>query len=234
MTAPVVILAGGVATRLRPLTEKIPKSLVVVAGRPFVEHQLRLLRGNGVERVVICAGYKGEMLQEFVGDGSRFGLRAEFIFDGESPLGTGGAVKKAVALAGDIFFVMYGDSYLTESFAPVEAYFRKSDKPALMTVYKNEGRYDCANMVLADGRIVRYDKKNKTPDMLWIDYGLCMLRREVFSSDGLGDKFDLSELLGPMVKVGQVLGWQVQERFYEIGSFKGLEETSAYLARKGG
>jgi len=234
VTAPVILLAGGEATRLRPVTEKIPKSLVDVAGKPFIEHQLRLLAANGVSRVIICAGYLGAQLRDFVGDGRRYGLSAEFVFDGDKPLGTGGAVKKAAPLAGDIFFVMYGDSYLTEPFAPVENYFRSGGKPALMTVYENRGKFDTGNMVLKDGTIVRYDKKTATPDMHWIDYGLCMFRKEVLKLSEPGERFDLSQLLGGLVLRGEVLGWQVKERFYEIGSFKGLEETREYLGGNNG
>lgn len=233
MTAPVLILAGGIATRLRPVTEKIPKAMLEVGGKPFIEHQLKLLARNGVARVIICAGYLGDQIKDFVGDGSRFGLSAEFVLDGETLRGTGGAVKNAARLAGDAFFVMYGDSYLTEPFAPVEEYFLHNKKQALMTVYENNGLYDTSNIVFRDGSIAVYDKKNLTPEMRWIDYGLCMFRREAFDTDRFGDRFDLSQLLGELVTRGEVLGWQVKERFYEIGSFSGLEETSRLLAKGG-
>lgn len=232
-TAPVIILAGGVATRLRPLTETIPKAMLDVGGKPFIEHQLKLLAANGVRRVIVCAGYLGEQLQSFVGDGSRFGLSVDFVFDGATLRGTGGAVRNAAHLAGPVFFVMYGDSYLTEPFAPVEAYFRRHEKPALMTVYENSGKFDTSNIVLKDGSIACYDKKNRTPDMRWIDYGLCLFRMDAFDTDKFGDKFDLSQLLGELVERGEVLGWQVKDRFYEIGSFAGLEETSRLLAKGG-
>ena len=109
---PVAILGGGLATRLRPLTDRIPKALVDVNGEPFIAHQMRLLRSNGVERVVYCAGYRGEMIREYTGDGARFGLEVEYSFDGPAPLGTAGAIKRALPLLGESFFVLYGDSYL--------------------------------------------------------------------------------------------------------------------------
>ena len=214
------------------MTEKTPKAMLEVAGKPFIDHQLRLLASNGVERVIICAGYLGGQIKEFVGGGERYGLSVKFIFDCDAPLGTGGAVRNAAALAGEVFFVMYGDSYLTEPFAPIERYFMAGNKPALMTVYENRGKFDSGNIVLKDGDIVRYDKKASTPDMLWIDYGLCMLRRSVFKADKFGVKFDLSQLLGDLVSRAQVLGWQVKNRFYEIGSFEGLAETRKYLGLK--
>ncbi|HCE98041.1 MAG: hypothetical protein A2X34_09190 [Elusimicrobia bacterium GWC2_51_8] len=229
LSAPVIILAGGTAERLRPITEKIPKGMIEVAGKPFIDHQLRLLASNGIERVIICAGYLGEQIKDFVGGGERYGLSVEFIFDGDALLGTGGAVKNAAVRAGEVFFVMYGDSYLTEPFAPIERYFMAGNKPALMTVYENRGKFDAGNIVFKDGGIVRYDKKAATPDMLWIDYGLCMLRAQAFEADKFGAKFDLSQLLGDLVSRAQVLGWQVKNRFYEIGSFAGLEETRKHL-----
>lgn len=232
LTSSVIILAGGAAERLRPVTEKIPKAMLEVAGKPFIDHQLRRLASNGAGRVIICAGYLGERIKEFVGGGERYGLSVEFIFDGDAPLGTGGAVKNAAGRAGPVFFVMYGDSYLTEPFAPIERYFMAGNKPALMTVYENRGKFDAGNIVLKGGNIVRYDKKAATPDMLWIDYGLCMLRARAFEADKFGVKFDLSELLGDLVSRAQVLGWQVKDRFYEIGSFAGLQETRKYLSRQ--
>ncbi|OGS47591.1 MAG: nucleotidyl transferase, partial [Elusimicrobia bacterium RIFOXYB2_FULL_62_6] len=216
--------------RLRPATEKVPKALLEVAGRPFIDHQLRLLARNGVRRALICAGYLGEQIKDFVGGGERYGLSVEFIFDGKELLGTGGAVKNAAGRAGELFFVMYGDSYLTEPFAPIENYFLAGGKPALMTVYENRGKFDASNIVFKDGKIIRYDKKNRTPDMLWIDYGLCLFRRSAFETEKYGAKFDLAQLLGDLVPRKEVLGWQVKDRFYEIGSFAGLQETDKFLA----
>jgi len=200
-----------------------------VAGKPFIDHQLRLLASNGVGRVIICAGHLGAQIKEFVGEGERYGLTVEFIFDGDTLLGTGGAVKNAAGRAGPVFFVMYGDSYLTEPFAPIERYFMAGGKPALLTVYENRGKFDAGNIVFKDGSIIRYDKKAATPDMLWIDYGLCMLRAQAFETNKYGERFDLSQMLGDLVSSAQVLGWQVKNRFYEIGSFAGLEETRKHL-----
>src|SRR4051812_20102911 len=108
---PIAILAGGLATRLRPITETIPKALVEIAGEPFLAHQLRLLRGNGYERIVMCAGYRGEMIRDFAGDGGAFGLHIDYSFDGPTLLGTAGAIARALPMLGDAFSVIYGDSY---------------------------------------------------------------------------------------------------------------------------
>ena len=169
---PVAILAGGVATRLRPVSERLPKSLVAVAGEPFIAHQLRLLRREGLERVVLCVGHLGEMIREFVGDGARFDLTVEYSFDGDRLLGTGGALRQALPLLPDTFFVLYGDSYLDIAFEPVLAAFRRCGAAAMMTVFRNEGRWDTSNVLFDGQRVVRHDKRAPTPDMQYIDYGL--------------------------------------------------------------
>src|SRR5262249_25583338 len=160
------ILAGGLATRLRPLTEKVPKVLLPVAGKPFLAHQLELLRRQGVTRVVLCLGYLGEMVQKDFVDGSEYGIQLEYSFDGPTLLGTGGALRQALPKLSERFFVLYGDSYLTVPFAPVAEQFEKSGRLGLMTVFLNEGLYDTSNVVFRDGRIVIYDKKARSPEML--------------------------------------------------------------------
>src|SRR6266699_1608603 len=161
---PIAILAGGLATRLRPITETIPKALVEIAGEPFLAHQLRLLRANGYERVVMCVGYLGEMVREFAGDGSRFGLRVEYSFDGPAGLlGTAGAIRKALPLLGGEISVIYGDSYLPGDYAAAERAFHEAGRLGLMTVYRNEGQWDTSNVEFDGARVVRYDKANRTP-----------------------------------------------------------------------
>ena len=228
MSLPAAILCGGLATRLYPLTQKIPKSLVEVAGEPFLAHQLRLLRAAGIDHVVLCAGFLGEMLREYAGDGSRFGLRVDYSFDGGKLLGTAGAVRSALPLLGPEFFVLYGDSYLPCDYQAVGQRFRESNKQALMTVYRNEDRWDRSNVELsADGSIRVYDKKNRTDAMRHIDYGLGVFRAEAFS----GSEADLAELYRTLLRRGELTACEVRERFYEIGSFEGIAELSQYLAR---
>jgi NDP-sugar pyrophosphorylase family protein len=229
---PVAILAGGLATRLRPLTEKIPKSLVPVAGKPFLAHQLELLRSRGIRRVVLCVGHLGEMVRHDFGDGSAFGVRLDYSFDGPRLLGTGGAVKRALPLLGDEFFVLYGDSYLPVEYRPVAESFRRSGKPGCMTVYRNAGRYDTSNVVFRDGEIAVYDKKNRVPEMQYIDYGLSLFKALVFSSYAPDQPFDLAEVLGKLVREQQLAGYEVHERFYEMGSPAGLAELESLLQSK--
>lgn len=227
---PVVILAGGLATRLRPLTETIPKALVDVNGEPFIAHQLRLLRSNGIERAIVCAAHLGEMIQEYIGDGGRFNLRVEFVFDGPRLLGTAGAVKRALPLLGQNFFVLYGDSYLPCDYRAVQTAFVENGRQALMTVFHNQGYWDTSNVEYAEGRIMAYNKRSPTPRMHYIDYGLGIFHRSVFTLVPDDQVYDLAVLYQVLLKAGQLAAYEVRQRFYEIGSFAGLEETRHYLA----
>jgi len=228
---PVAILAGGLATRLRPITEKIPKSLVPVAGRPFLAHQLEMLHARGILHAVLCIGYLGEMIQRDFGS-EAFGVRLDYSFDGEKLLGTGGAIKRALPKLGEEFFVLYGDSYLPIQYVPVADAFHRSGKFGLMTVYRNEGKYDASNVVFRDGEIMVYDKKVKLPEMRHIDYGLSMFKSSVFDAYPADEKFDLAEVMGWLVREKQLAGYEVLERFHEMGSPGGLAELETLLQSK--
>ena len=228
---PVAILAGGLATRLRPITEKIPKVLVPVAGRPFLTHQLELLRQQGVTRAVLCLGHLGEMVQTEFGDGSAHGVHLDYSFDGPVLLGTGGALQRALPMLGEKFFVLYGDSYLPIPFAPIAACFERSGRLGLMTVFRNEGKFDTSNVVFGDGEIKIYDKKLRLPEMHHIDYGLSLFRAEVFARYPADRAFDLADVMRDLVAEKQLAGYEVPERFYEIGSHAGLEELNRLLAK---
>jgi NDP-sugar pyrophosphorylase family protein len=226
---PVAILAGGMARRLRPLTETIPKALVPVAEAPFLTHQLRLLHAAGLRRIVICAGYLGEMIAAEIGDGSRFDLRIEYSFDGPSLMGTGGALKRALSLLGPRFLVLYGDSYLPINYRNVATAFAVDNKMGLMTVYRNQGRWDVSNVQFEAAQLLRYDKKHRTPEMHHIDYGLGILRAESLASWPDEEPFDLADVYSRLLSEKQLAGYEVTERFYEIGSAQGLAELDAYL-----
>ena len=227
---PVAILAGGLATRLRPITEKIPKSLVPVAGRPFLAHQLEMLQAQGIRRVVLCIGFLGEMIQRDFGD-EAYGIKLDYSFDGEKLLGTGGAIKRALPKLGEEFFILYGDSYLPIPYAPVAKMFHRSGKLGLMTVYRNEGKYDSSNVVFRDGEIMVYDKKARLPEMRHIDYGLSLFKSSVFDAYGAGQVVDLAEVMGRLVREKQLAGYEVPERFYEMGSPAGLAELESLLRK---
>jgi NDP-sugar pyrophosphorylase family protein len=230
VTLPVAMLAGGLATRLKPITETIPKALVEVAGRPFAEHQLDQLRRQHVSRVVWLVGYRADQIERALGDGRRWGMTFEYRHDGPTLLGTGGAIRRALPALGEAFFVMYGDSYLDADFAAIAAAFRASGKAGLMTVFENGGRYDASNVEFAAGRIVRYDKQTPTAAMRHIDWGLGVLTARAFAPYAGGAALDLARVYQDLLAHDDLAAFAVDRRFYEIGSPAGLAETEAYLA----
>src|SRR5271165_3808180 len=230
MSLPLVILAGGLATRLRPLTEKIPKALVEVAGRPFLEHQIQLLKRNGISDVILCVGYLGEMIEQRYGDGAELGVRIRYSFDGSTLLGTGGAIKKALALLPDAFFVLYGDSYLLVDYQAVATAFQEAGEPALMTVFANADAWDRSNVWFEHARILLYSKREKLPEMRYIDYGLMICTRKIFDDSPNDVAFDLADTLENLSRKGELAGHEVSQRFYEIGSPAGLAELDRLLS----
>ena len=233
MSLCVAILAGGLATRLRPITSEIPKSPIDVAGQPFAVHQIDLLRRHGLTNLVFLVGHLGEMVRDSLGDGSRWGVRLRYVFDGSRALGTGGAIHNALPHLGDPFFVLYGDSYLDCDYAAVEKAFASSGKSALMTVCQNDDLWDCSNVRFIEGRIVKYDKQARTPDMRHIDYGLGVFSKSAFQQHGSERPFDLATVYQDLLARNDLAGYQVPGRFYEIGSAAGLEETRTCLAVRG-
>lgn len=222
------LLAGGLATRLRPVTATTPKSLVPVAGEPFLAHQLRRLRTSGLREVVLCTGHLGNQIEDFAGDGSRFGLDIAYSHDGNQPLGTGGALRAALPLLGSRFLVMYGDSWLTQPIEPVWRAFLDSGKPALMTVFRNNNKWGASNVDFHEGAVLRYDKTHAAPDLHYIDYGLEALDASVIANR-IAPAFDLSEVWSGLAEYGLLAGFESARRFYEIGTIPGLRETEAYL-----
>ena len=228
----VAILAGGLATRLHPITETIPKSLVDVAGIPFIVRQLAYLCRQGITDVVLCIGYLGEQVMALVGDGSSFGLKVTYSWDGSKLMGTGGALKQALPLLGEQFFVFYGDSYLPIDFRKVEESFHYSCKPALMTVLRNDDFWDKSNVLFQNNHIIEYNKRIQIPEMAYIDYGLGILSASVLNDVPLNEPFDLAEIYHDLSIQDHLAGYEVFERFYEIGSMKGLEETVNYFQKE--
>ena len=226
----VAILAGGLATRLLPMTETIPKSLLEVNGEPFAAQQLRLLQANGIRHVVFCVGHLGRQVQSVIGNGSTWGLQIDYSFDGPALLGTAGAVRNALPKLGESFFVMYGDSYLPCDYTAVARNFESAGALGMMTVFCNEGKWDTSNVELEAGRILAYSKTNRTSRMRYIDYGLGVFRAEASQNLPAGQASDLTELYMDLLQRKQLAAYEVTERFYEIGSPEGLRETAEFLA----
>ena len=231
---PVAILAGGLGTRLRPLTDRVPKSLLMVAGRPFIFHQLDLLREQEVRRVVLCLGHMGEQIRGAVEGGLAPGLAVSYSFDRARPLGTGGALREALSQLGEEFFVLNGDSYLPCSLGQIQAAYRAARRPALMTVMRNNNRWDRSNVLFRDGELLAYDKHAPRPDMTHIDFGVSVLSREVLAPYPHAQPMDLADVLHDLALRGELAAFEVAERFYEIGSLPGLKDTEQFLLRRGG
>lgn len=228
---PVCLLAGGLGTRLGEVVRDTPKPLLEVAGRPFLLHQLELLSRYGAHRVVLCVGYLGERIEQQIGT-ERFGIEIAYSYDGEAPIGTLGAVRQAADLLGERFLVLYGDTYLRLDYAAAARAWSDSGLPALMTVLRNEGRWDTSNVVLEGDRVAVYDKRARTPEMHWIDYGLGGLTAAALDRVR-PDVDDLAELYRVLAASGELFGYEATERFYEIGTPPALAETDAFLREVG-
>lgn len=226
---PVAILAGGLATRMKPLTETIPKALIDVNGTPFIIHQLRSLRKQGVARVVLCVGHLGEMIEEIVGDGGDIGLDIRYSYDGSRLLGTGGALINALPVLAGSFFVMYGDSFLPVDLNDIQKQFLNQGRPAGMTVFKNNNNWDTSNVLFSNGEIIDYNKRSPRAEMKHIDYGLGVFKAECFDVYEVGDRIDLEKIYHDLIVSRLLYGMEVFERFYEIGSPHGLRETIEYF-----
>lgn len=223
------ILAGGLASRLGALSERRPKALMPVSGAPFIDHQLALVRGQGITDVVLCVGRLGEMIEAHVGDGSRYGLRVRYSFDGATPLGTGGALRAAAPLLAERFFVEYGDTYLRAPLGQIACAFEASGMAALMTVFRNENRLERSNVHVEDGRLLSYDKRSPSAAMRHIDFGLLAFTNPALRGIPSTGAYDLADLLQSLLARGELAGFEVPERFYEIGTPGALAETERLL-----
>lgn len=225
---PICLLAGGLGTRLGETVRDTPKPLLDVAGEPFLIHQLRLLARYGAARVVLCVGYLGELIEERIGP-SQFGIDITYSYDGPSPIGTLGAVRKAAPALGDRFLVLYGDTYLRLDYRAVAAAWEASGLPALMTVLRNDGQWDVSNVCFDGTRVTNYDKHAPLPEMSWIDFGLGGLQSRTL--DLLADAIDdLSDLYHELAQRRELFGFAATERFFEIGTPASLAETGEFLA----
>ncbi|MCB1189779.1 MAG: NTP transferase domain-containing protein [Leptospiraceae bacterium] len=239
MSISIAILAGGLATRLHPITQTIPKAMIEICGKPFLEHQIQLFKSQGFTEIVVLTGYLSNMIEEYFGDGSKFGIHIQYSYDGDKLLGTGGALQKALPLLSENFIVIYGDSYLSVPYSPIVEFYlnhttgtKKQSQPeplALMTVYKNADLYDKSNVVFQNGILVDYNKKQKRQDMEYIDWGLGIINQSAFSAYQNIEVFDLAELYQSLLPKKQLIGYEVFQRFYEIGSFDGLNEIEKIL-----
>ncbi len=231
MDIQVVILAGGLATRLGNLTESRPKSLVELLGKPFLAYQLELLKNSGITDVVLCTGHLGAQIQETFGDGGRHGVHIRYSPE-EKPLGTAGALKNAEPLLKDIFILMYGDSYLFLDFPKIMSFFLSQNKLGLDTVFKNNDDYDKSNIAIKNNLVAKYSKVEKTKDMIYIDYGAAIFRKEVLRQIPENRFSSMEDLFIRLIGMEQLLAFEVNERFYEIGSPQGLKDFEEFARHR--
>ncbi len=227
-----VIFAGGLATRLGEVTRKIPKSMVTIAGRPFLEYQLEFLKENRIDDVVLCVGHLGEQIESYFGDGSKYGIRMRYSYEQGQLLGTGGALKNSAALLDDVFFTLYGDSYVSLDFPAVMSFFRKFDKLALMTIFKNYGRYDKSNIAVGGDLVRQYGSAGPEKELIYIDYGVSLFRKEALDMVPAGVPSALGDLFHQLIENKQLLAYEADQRFYQIGSHEGLQEFRELIEGK--
>ena len=224
-------MAGGLATRLGDLTKNRPKSMVEVQGKPFMEYQLELLRRGGITNIVLCIGYMGGQIERHCGNGGKYGLNIKYSAE-DKPLSTAGALKKVESLLDDTFFAMYGDSYLFLDFGLMMNYFESQNKLALMTVYKNCDSYDRSNTAVEGKLVSKYSKKEKSGDMVYIDYGANIFRKEALNMVPENQFYPLDDLFQRLIEMKELLAFEVKDRFYEIGSPQGIKEFEEYIKEK--
>ena len=220
-----VILCGGLATRLGNLAKDIPKSMIDIDGKPFLEYQIENLKKNSIKDIILCVGHLSEKIEEYFGDGSNFGVNIKYSYDGEKPLGPIGAVKNAEALLEDVFFIMYGDSYLFVDFKNVYSFFTEFDKQGLMVIYKNYDKYDKSNISVNNNMINGYGEN----DAIYIDYGTSLLRKESLDTVPRNKMYSTGEFFTNLIKKNELHAFEAKERFYHIGNPDALEEFRNFI-----
>jgi N-acetyl-alpha-D-muramate 1-phosphate uridylyltransferase len=225
-----VVLAGGLATRMRPHTLTVPKSMLEVAGRPFVDWQLERLAASAIRDVVMCVAHLGEQIRAHVGDGARFGLRVAWSADGDRLLGTAGALRAALHLLGPSFLVTYGDSYLPFDYSePLRVLRAHDDCDGVMAVYKNDGKWDASNVVTDGAWVTRYEKATGDRAFDHIDYGATALRHDVIAALPGGEPHALDAVCGELSRRKRLRACMAHDRFFEIGSPEGRADLDRHL-----
>jgi mannose-1-phosphate guanylyltransferase len=226
----VVILAGGLGTRMLPLTESTPKPMLPVAGRPFLQHQLELVSHHGLRRVLLLVGHLGEQIRDHFGDGQRFGCEIQYSFE-RTPLGTGGALKLAESQLENEFIVLNGDTYLDLSYAQLSHRFLAEGREALIAAYcgrAGEPQVPADTVarnlgVDSSGNVWAYRKKEPV-GLTHVDAGVIALRKSVLTRIPVGASCSLEERIYPqLIREGQMRAWITQEPFIDMGTSEGLQ-----------
>jgi NDP-sugar pyrophosphorylase family protein len=228
---PIVILAGGIGSRLGLLTKKTPKALIRIENKPFIHYQLKQLSKQGFNEVLICAGYLSRQIKKFAGIGKKFNLKIKYSIEKKKLLGTAGAIRKALPLLNDNFFIIYGDTYLPIKFKNLQKIYIKKKAKALITIYKNKNKLDKSNVCFKKKNIY-YEKNSNKKNMNYIEYGVSILNKSIFNYKNLKKISDLSEVFNYLSKKKILKYAIVRKRFYEIGSVSGLLQTKKFFTKK--
>jgi len=226
-----IILCGGLATRLRPISKNIPKSMIMIKGKPFLWHQLELVKKHDIYDVILCVGYLANQIKDYFKDGKEIGMNIKYSEEKE-PLGTAGALKNAEQLLDEEFLVINGDSYLMFDYNKIINYFKNKNKLALMVIYKNNNKYDNSNVSINKDLIKQYNRKTQTPEMIYIDAGLNIFKKEVLKLIPVNTKIMLDDIFEKLIEQKQLMAYETFQRFYEIGSFEGLKEFEKLIEDK--
>ena len=225
----IIILCGGLGTRIKSVSKKLPKSMIDIHGKPFIQYQLELLKKNNFNNIILCVAQGASIIENFVKDGKSFGLNVKYSYDGSNLLGTGGAIKNSLHNVNEYFFVIYGDSYLDINYKEVHDYYLLNKKKSVLTVLENNNLWDRSNIIFKNNKILKYCKYSNEKEMTYIDYGLSILNKKDFVDFDRKDNFDLSNLYDKLVKNGTLNGFKINERFYEVGSIKGINDFSKHM-----
>ena len=227
-----VILAGGLGTRLGERTRAMPKALLPIAGRPFLAWQLEALARCGFDHVLLCLAHFGDQIRDFLGEGAAFGVTVAYSEDGPRLLGTGGALRHALDLLAPSFLVTYGDSYLPFDYAaPLRDLEAHPEALGTLSVFQNDGAWDSSNTAVQGEAVLRYEKGSADPSLTYIDYGALALRRGVIAQRRAELAFGLDEIQSELSRSGSLRAYTARDRFYEIGSERGIHDLEQHLAR---
>lgn len=224
-----VILCGGLATRLGDLAKNIPKSMIPIEGKPFLKYQIENLKKHSIKDIILCVSHLSGKIKDYFGNGEQFGANIKYSDDGEKPLGPIGAVKNAESLLEDVFFVMYGDSYLSVDFQKVYSYFTQNNKLGLMVVYKNYDKYDKSNLAVENGMVVGHRDNDKTKDIEYIDYGTSIFRKNALEFVPKNTFYSTKQFFSDLIKKEELLAFEAKERFYHIGNPDAIEEFRSFI-----
>jgi NDP-sugar pyrophosphorylase family protein len=224
-----VILCGGLATRLGSLTITVPKSMIKIYDKPFLEYQIEILKKRSLKNIVLCVGHLSEQIEKYFGNGEKFGVNIKYSYDGDKQLGPIGALKNAEELLEEIFFIMYGDSYLDIDFQKMSSYFKDNKKLGLMAVYKNFDKYDKSNLIIKNNIIIGYGEKERTKDMVYIDYGTSILRKKSLNEIPKYTFISTGQFFSKLISKHELLAFEIKKRFYHIGNPDALEEFGNFI-----